>query len=237
MNVKFIQKVLVFTILIICFMMGCCSFNQILWFKEHVYSWVYTWINDTQTGQTTTWNKTTTINRTVIVNKSTNTNKISEDRSYQETNTWWSKLVLGAVSAWYDGETIFERVRNRLIYIWVDTWTSDFITWKCFDTAINPKHCVKSVVWISTSESSLFKRCKDNNCMWLKPSWELKWYYTLNLALDDWINRYNKYRYKNDSGKDWIIRSHYCKWDCSDLSDWWSNRTRAFDWAVNKLWI
>lgn len=176
------------------------------------------------------------IARTIVSTKPV----VRKNRTSEKTNKTdegWAKPLLGWVSAGYDGETVFERVINRLIYIWVDTWTSDFIARKCFSTAINPKHCVKSVVWVATPESSLFKRCKDNNCMWLKPSWELKWYDTLNLALDDWINRYNKYRYKNDSGKDWIVRSHYCKWDCSDLSDRWSNWTRAFDWTVNKLWI
>jgi len=65
--------------------------------------------------------------------------------------------------------------------------------------------------------------------MWIKPAGNLKWFPTLKDWLDDRINRYNKYWYKNNA-KDFIIRSHYCKsrdsewniqpWGCEDMI-WW----------------
>lgn len=219
---------------VLSFMMGCYFFNFLqqetteLWNKTRTVQTGI--ISPFLTGTETTWATKLSTTTSNSKNKTDWGNKNLYQKPVKPLLVWW-------VSAGYDGDTVFERVLNRLMFIWVDSGTSDFITRKCFSTAVDPKHCVESVVWIATSESSLFKRCKNNNCMWLKPSWELKWYDTLNLALDDWINRYNKYRYKNNSGKDWIIRSHYCKWDCGELSDWWSNWTRAFDWAVNKLWI
>ena len=221
------------------FMMGCYFFST-LFANEYPSIKLPTTVVSIKTGSI---NPILT-GSTVVTKPKLSTNTVSYETSTtwesEDTNQEWTQPILNLwqVSAWYyEWATVFERVKSRVISIWVDTWTAEFITWKCFDSAIDSKHCVKSVIWVATPESSLFKRCKDNNCMWIKPWWELKWYATLNLALDDRINRYNKYRYKNNSGKDWIIRSHYCKWDCSDLADWWSNWTRAFDWAVKKLWI
>lgn len=228
-------------LIIVCFVICFNLIAHTLWSNYFCTTGHITIPDTTNTTKTGNINPILTGSTVVAKPKLSTKPKVIEITTGWEAKTtvkeWTKSVLVWQVSAWYEWETIFERVKNRLIFIWVNTWTSEFITRKCFDTAINPKHCVKSVVWVATPESSLFKRCKNNNCMWLKPSWELKWYDTLNLALDDWINRYNKYRYKNDSGKDWIIRSHYCKWDCSELSDGWSNWTSAFDWAVNKLWI
>lgn len=148
---------------------------------------------------------------------------------------FWNSSVIGRVAADYEWKTEFERVIHQMTEMWVEKDTADFIAWKCYSTAKNPKNCVKSVIWVSMSESSLFQHCANNNCMWLKPSGNLKWYDTLKLALDDWINRYNKNWFNNDSAEDWINRSHYCQWDCSDLSDWWSNWTVHFNSAVKEL--
>lgn len=155
---------------------------------------------------------------------------------YKEPSVKLSKAsVIGQVKADNDWSTEYEKAINHMKNMWVTNDTADFIAWKCYSTAKKPKHCIESVIWISNSESSLFQNCSNNNCMWLKLSGNLKWYDTLKLALDDWINRYNKNWFNNDSTTDWITRSHYCVWECSELSDWWSNWTNHFSSAVKEL--
>lgn len=143
--------------------------------------------------------------------------------------------MISKVKADYEGQTEFERVIHQMTEMWVEKDTADFIAWKCYSTAKSPKNCVKSVMGVSMSESSLFAHCSNNNCMWIKPWGKLKWFDTLKIALDDRITRYNKNWFNNDSATDWIKRSKYCIWDCSELSDWWSNWTVHFNSAVKKL--
>jgi len=168
--------------------------------------------------------------------------------SSKKTDKGWTKPILNplrSVWAWWDEETEYGRVIERVINIGVNSWTAEFIVWKCYWTAKDPKNCVESVLWIATAESSLFKRCYMNNCMWIKPAWKLAWYDTLNDWIDDWINRYNKYRYNNKTPDDFIRRSHYCKsrdqewnivpWWCEDLVN--GNWKKAFNSTVAKLWF
>lgn len=168
--------------------------------------------------------------------------------SNKETNKGSKKPVLNplrSVWAWRDKATEYGYVIERMIDIGVESWTAEFIAWKCYWTAKDPKNCVKWVIWISTSESSLFKRCYMNNCFGIKPAWKIAWYDTLNLWIDDRVNRYNKNWYNNRTPDDYILRSHYCRsrdlewnivpWWCEDLVN--GNWKRSFNSAISNLWI
>lgn len=243
MNVnEFSKKVSTYSmmcIVVVSFMMGCFSFNKLFLSKESDYKWISTTISWTKTGERLTWVISTGVTKSIVLNTEwTKSNNVTNWES-KKTNTGWTKSVLGSVYAGYEVDwSGYDYIRNQIINnLWVDYDTAEFTVYKCYSTAINPKHCIEMTYCVSSSESSIFKRCSNNNCMWIKPQWQLAWYPTLIFALDIWIDKYNKYWF-NNTPKEMITKSHYCRsrdsqwniipWWCEDFSIGWESH-----WTIN----
>lgn len=146
-------------------------------------------------------------------------NIIEKDRILQAKNKEQSKPIYRNSS----------RIKQQhLETLWIQSELASTIIDTCNSTARDPDHCIKSTIGTSTSESSLFKHCYQNNCFWLLNKGKVISYTSIQENIKDWIYRYNKYRYNNHTWRDWLIRSRYCQSECKT---WAYN----FDSAVSKL--
>ena len=125
--------------------------------------------------------------------------------------------------------TEYDRVIKNLTDIIWDTWYATHITYECYKTARNPRHCVKSILGVSNAEWSQFKNCSTNNCLGLLNHWDVREYETVKHSITDWIMRYNLHRYNNDTVTGWLTKSRYCTSNCKY---WWSNFQ---DWIKNYI--
>lgn len=223
MNVK-TQKVLIFTTLIISFMMGGYSFNQILWFEEHTYIGIHTWTINIEEWQSNTWNKKSTTTWAVVMNKYTNKWNSKQNKSIENTNSWWTKLILGQVSAGYDWETEYERVRNQIIKLWVSYDIAEHIVWEAYTNTENPKLFVKNIIGVSQAEWSIFKKWMYNNYLWVMArsvdgTYHLRRYDTVQMAISDWREMYNRNKRYIRTTAEKRLLGNYCTSACTHRVD------------------
>jgi hypothetical protein len=120
-------------------------------------------------------------------------------------------------------------MRTKIMNLGIDYEIAEHLLYICTTTARDRNHCIQSALGVATSESSLFKRCYRNNCFWLMKWWQVMWYDSIKHNISDWIERYNKYRYKLDAY--WFMnKAKYCQSECK-------YRIGNFLSTVNKLEI
>lgn len=132
-----------------------------------------------------------------------------------------------------NGLSVIEAIKS----IWVPTSYAETIVNTCKATGKDWIRCSEFAAAIPAIESSLFKRCgyDGHNCYWLWGESKLMTFKSVEAGIIYWIWQWNEHRYNNKTAKDYITRSWYCKWDCSDLSSWSSNWTRVVQWTINKI--
>lgn len=228
------QNAIIFSLsCVFSFMMGCYFFNSLLWFKDTSIK-IPTPIVSIKTGTINTSNWSKKISKPIVVNTSTIPNKNTTSWEVKETNKGWTKSILG-VQAWYDWETTYERVRNQIIKLWVSYEIAEHITWEAYTNTDDPKLFVKNIIWVSMAEWSVFKKWLYNNYLGVmsrKSDWSywLRHYDTVQLAISDRREMYNRNkRYIRTTPEAWL-RWHYCTSACTY---WVSN----FNDAVSKLAI
>lgn len=120
--------------------------------------------------------------------------------------------------------TEYEKVINNLTDILWDEELATHSTRECYNTAINPRHCVKSLLWVSNSEWTQFKSCYKNNCLWIMYKGKIKSYPSIKANISDWVSKYNKYWYKLKTPQERLSKSKYCTSGCenwvSNYNDW-----------------
>lgn len=143
---------------------------------------------------------------------------VRKNRTSEETNKTdegWAKPLLGWVSAGYDGETEYERVRNQLIKLWLTYDQAETIVWEWYANTSWGKQFVRNIVWVSNSEGGIFEHGLYNNYLGVMYKGSLRHYATFALAIEHWRQLYNKNKwYLNTEWQDWLDR-HYCVGDCS----------------------
>ena len=160
-------------------------------------------------------------NPTNTTPKNSNTKANQKGTNWESKNTTkeWTKLVLGQVSAWYDGETEYERVRNQIIKLWVSYEIAEHITREAYANTNNPKQFVKNIIWVSQAESSIFKKCSKNNCFGIMQrlsdwSYTLRSYDTIQESISLWRELYVRNNWwVRLTWQDWIDW-HYCTSSC-----------------------
>ena len=176
--------------------------------------------------ETKTWDAEETVVRTVVVSKPT----VSESRPSNNTDS----------SSWMQSDGYWVWVTG-MIYaiksIWVPTSYAETIANTCKATGRDFERCSEFATAIPAIESALFTRCGYDwhNCYWLWGESRLMKFksveagiiYRIWIRADHW--------YTNDTARDYITRSWYCKWDCSDLSKWDSNRIRVVNSTIQKM--
>ena len=81
------------------------------------------------------------------------------------------------------------------------------------------------------------------SCFWLKPSGKLATYHwNIKLAIDDWVEHYNRNWYTVKNAEDMINRCWYCKsrdtggniipWWCEDVNSNWKKSFNSFIWFI-----
>lgn len=88
------------------------------------------------------------------------------------------------------------------------------ITWECYNTARNPRHCVKSLLWVSNSEWTQFRSCYKNNCLWIMKDGQIKQEDSIKSNISDRVERYNKHRYNLKTPQERLDRARYCTSEC-----------------------
>jgi hypothetical protein len=116
---------------------------------------------------------------------------------------------------------------KNLVQLWIEQSIAETIIFECL-TASMPSHCIESIVWVSSAESSIFKKCYLNNCMGLMRRWKVLPYTSKEEKVKDRVKRYNEFRYNNNTASDWLNRSKYCTSECE-------NRINNFNSWVAKL--
>jgi hypothetical protein len=118
--------------------------------------------------------------------------------------------------------------KENLMELWFKENVASQVIESC-KTARNHTHCVESFVWVSNSESSMFKACSKSNCMGLMGrDWKIMRYNSLEDKVKDRVRRYNKYWYNHKITKNRLTKSRYCTSECL-------YRVPNFDNAVKKL--
>lgn len=109
----------------------------------------------------------------------------------------------------------------------------DVIINKCYEITDNGKKCVEDIIWVSNAESSIFKRGKNNNYLWVMKcqngSCSVRPYSSLEQAVEHRIELYQKnnwYKFTHNSGR----VGRYCASACT-------NRYKAFDKWVKELYF
>lgn len=145
----------------------------------------------------------------------TKTIKTTKTRPSQTTTTEWTKPLLGQVSAWYEWETTYERVRNQIIKLGVSYEIAEHITWEAYTNTEDPKQFVRAIIWVSNAEWGIFDHWMYNNYLWVMLNGSLRHYKTVQAWITHWRELYNKNKwYLNTDWQDWLDR-HYCVGGCS----------------------
>lgn len=176
-------------------------------------------IRTIETNKNRTWTETKTTTGSIVLNKqpvklSTSTNWTGEIKTQTKT-----KSVLGTVSAWYDWETEYERVRNQIIKLWVDSEIAEHIVWEAYANTDNPKLFVKNIIGVSMAEGSVFKNGLYNNYLGVMKrdsdgGYSLRHYATVQEGISERREIYNRNkRFMRTTAQkrlDW----HYCTSAC-----------------------
>lgn len=138
-------------------------------------------------------------------------------------------ILTPRVSAWYDGETEYERVRNQIIKLWLTYEQAETIVREWYANTSWWKQFVKAIIWVASSEWWMFKHGLYNNYLWVMYNGSLRHYATFWLAIEHRRQLYNKNkRYLNTDWQDWLNR-HYCVWACSS----WVSNYNAWIYLLN----
>lgn len=153
------------------------------------------------------------------------------DTEVKESNQGWSEFVLDYVPELISDVVWTYRKINSVVN---NTWITDSIFWSC-SIARSQKHCINLLLGISKAESSIFKRCYNYNCFWIKPAWTIKSYSSYDESIKDWVRRYNKYWYRNNNAQD-MLNSNYCvstePGGCEDIWSNWRKSVDSFIWFI-----
>ena len=148
------------------------------------------------------------------------------------TKTVWIQQV----SAGYEWETEYERVINRRKATINDPELADHIAWECYANTKDPKLCVKNMIWVSNSETTMFRSCsRGNNCFGVMQrqsdwSYKLRTYESKKASISAWVELYNRLGWYNRTTAQARLDGNYCTSVCA-------TRIQNYNYAVLLLWI
>ena len=129
---------------------------------------------------------------------------------------------------------------NTLVSLGIEPKIANLIVYTCKRKAIDPRHCIIVATSIMWAESSLWKRCSNYWCFWIR-WWKVK-YKSYEEWVEDFVNRYSKWWYKAQSASffypsAWqVSRSRYCTSEKSSWTDVWCPNGQKHAQSVwNKL--
>jgi len=171
--------------------------------------------NTTKTGDTSIVLTGESISKPVIVSKKPTINKNTTTWEIENTTQEWTKpILIWAVSAWYDGETEYERVRNQLIKLWLTYEQAESIVWEWYANTSWGKQFVKAIVWVSNAEWGIFQHWLYNNYLGVMLNGSLRHYDTFALAIEHWRILYNRNKwYLRLNAQQWL-NGNYCVGYC-----------------------
>lgn len=124
------------------------------------------------------------------------------------------------------------RIEKLIQFEMIDQTFAKQLIESCEAKTENANLCLKHIIGVTSAESSVFKRCKYNNCFWLMKC--DKWGCTLRRfnskieAVNGWLDNYNKRnRSQRVTGQKWL-NGKYCASACTY---WVSN----YNSAISKL--
>ena len=143
-----------------------------------------------------------------IVNKQQIVMNSEWDWKNQEVATWWTESVLEAIKS-----------------LWVKDSYAITIVNSCKETWKDRVRCSEFAVWIPAIESALFTRCGYDwhNCYWLWWESRLMKFPSVEDGIKYRIKQWSEHWYNNAKASDYITKSGYCVWGCSNLINWQSN--------------
>lgn len=102
----------------------------------------------------------------------------------------------------------------------------------CKENTTDTNLCVKHIIWVSSAESSVFKRCSHNNCFWLMRCWKqwcsLRRYNSIAESIEDRLKVYNKNeRQRRTTGQMWLNWKY-----CASACTYW---IQNYNSAISKL--
>jgi len=157
-----------------------------------------------------------------------------ESINYNWINTSRSMLNLIVPSASYEWKNISSEViivYNSIVQLGLNKDKAIHIAKEC-NWSKDRSHCYKFAVWIAKAESSLFKRCSQNNCYWImhRPNWwhrRLLPYITKEEGISDRVMRYKKFRQWRMT-TDVRLARKYCAEHCE-------HRANNVNYAIKKM--
>lgn len=173
-----------------------------------------------KTGSINTILTGSTVTTGVRLSTKPKTIKTTADWEVKTTNQEWTKpLLVWQVSAWYVGETEYERVRNQIIKLWVSYEIAEHITREAYTNTSWAKQFIRAIIGVSNAEWSIFKRGMYNNYLWVMAcangSCHLRHYATVKEAITHWREMYNRNKRYIRTTPESRLRGNYCASECS----------------------
>lgn len=141
-------------------------------------------------------------------------------------------VSLWQVSAGYEWETEYERVINRIKVTINDPELADHIAWECYSKTKDPKLCVRNMIGVSNSETTMFRSCSSgNNCFGVMQrqsdwSYQLRNYESKKASITAWVELYVRLWRDKRTTAQARLDGNYCTSSCSF---WIGNYNRAVE--------